>query len=120
MGMMKRNLRVIRMALDSYKKAWDEGRIKKSLGESGYPPTLQALVEGVDDVSSPGAGRKLKFLRRIPADPMNRDEFSEGAESWGLRSYQSDYDSPQEGEDVFDVYSMSEGVAINGTQYSKW
>ncbi|VAV82287.1 Predicted secretion system W protein GspG-like [hydrothermal vent metagenome] len=117
---LKRNLRVIRVALDNYKKAWDEGKIKKSVGESGYPATLQVLVEGVDDVSSVEGGRKLKFLRRIPRDPMNRDEFLGDSEVWGLRSYKSDADSPAEGDDVFDIYSKSEEVAINGTQYNKW
>lgn len=117
---LKRNLRVIRVALDNYKKAWDEGHIKKNVGESGYPATLQVLVEGVDDVSSTEAGRKLKFLRRIPIDPMNRDEFADASDIWGLRSYESDADSPTEGEDVFDIYSKSEEVAINGTQYNKW
>lgn len=116
---LRRNLRVIRVALDNYKKAWDEGRIEKNIGESGYPATLLVLVEGVEDVSAPEASR-IKFLRRIPRDPMNKDEFSEVSELWGLRSYKSDAGSPSEGDDVFDIYSKSEEVAINGTQYNKW
>jgi len=117
---LKRNLRVIRVALDNYKKAWDEGKIEKTVGESGYPATLAVLVDGIDDASSVASGRKLKFLRRIPRDPMNRDEFVDISEVWGLRSYESDAASPAEGADVFDIYSKSEEVAINGTQYNKW
>lgn len=117
---LRRDLRTIRTALDDYKKAWDEGRIKRSVGESGYPPDLVALVEGVEDATSAESGRKIRFLRRIPRDPMNGDMELAPEETWGLRSYKSELDDPQEGDDVFDVYSKSEEQAIDGTYYRDW
>lgn len=117
---LKQNLRIIRTALDDYKKAWDEGRIKKSVGESGYPPDLKTLAEGVDDAASAESGRKIHFLRRIPRDPMHEEKELAPEETWGLRSYQSDADDPREGDDVFDVYSKSEDKAIDGTYYKDW
>lgn len=117
---LKQSLRVIRTALDDYKKAWDEGRVKKSVGESGYPPDLMTLVEGVEDASSVESGHKIRFLRRIPRDPMDEDKDKAPEETWGLRSYQSDADDPREGDDVFDVYSKSEDKAIDGTYYKDW
>lgn len=117
---LKQSLRVIRTALDDYKKAWDEGRIKKSVGESGYPPDLATLAEGVEDASSASSGRKIRFLRRIPRDPMEEDMDVDPGQTWGLRSYQSDPDDPREGDDVFDVYSKSEDRAIDGTYYKDW
>jgi general secretion pathway protein G len=116
---LRRNLRMMRTAIDEYKRAWDEGKIKKTPDESGYPPTLDALVRGVTDVTSP-EGRKLRFLRRIPRDPMNPDTTVSAEQSWGIRSYESDPDFPEEGDDVFDVYSMSEETAIDGTAYNTW
>lgn len=117
---LKQSLRVIRTALDDYKKAWDEGRIKKSVGESGYPPDLMTLAEGVEDASSSESGHKIRFLRRIPRDPMDEDKDMAPQETWGLRSYESDADDPREGDDVFDVYSKSEDKAIDGTYYKDW
>ncbi|MDH4226248.1 MAG: type II secretion system GspH family protein [Deltaproteobacteria bacterium] len=117
---LKRNLREIRLALDAYKKAWDDGKIIKKAGASGYPPSLDVLVEGIDDASSPEFGKKLKFLRRIPRDPMNTDAYLPPEKTWGLRSYKSSAEDPEEGEDVFDVYSLSEDTAIDGTPYKKW
>lgn len=116
---LRRSLRVIRSAIDGYKRVWDEGRIKKSVDESGYPPDLETLVEGVEDVSTPD-GKTIRFLRRVPRDPMNPDTSLPPEETWGLRSYESDPDSPSEGEDVFDVYSLSEETAIDGTGYRDW
>lgn len=117
---LKQNLRVIRTALDDYKKAWDEGKIKKSVGESGYPPDLKTLVDGVDDASSTESGKKIRFLRRVPRDPMDEDKDHAPEETWGLRSYESDAEAPREGDDVFDVYSKSEDKAIDDTYYKDW
>jgi general secretion pathway protein G len=109
---LRRALRDIRDALDAYKRASDEGRIVRSPEHSGYPPSLASLVEGVPDARSP-AGAKLYFLRRVPADPMHE-------KGWGLRSYASPPGAPQEGKDVFDVYSMSERQGLNGVAYRRW
>ena len=117
---LSHELRVIRTAIDEYKRAWDEGKIKKSVGESGYPPDLKTLEDGVQDASSPQAGKKIRFLRRVPRDPMNPDKTVPADESWGLRSYASDPDDPEEGDDVFDVYSKSEETAIDSTPYRTW
>lgn len=117
---LREDLRIIRGAIDYYKKAWDEGKIKKSPGESGYPPDLNILVNGVDDASSPQAGKKIRFLRRIPRDPMNTDRSIQPEETWGLRSYKSEPDDPEEGEDVFDIYSKSTETGIDGTAYNTW
>lgn len=117
---LREDLRMIRKALDDYKKAWDEGKIKKTAGESGYPPSLEALVKGVEDASAPQSGKKLRFLRRVPRDPMNPEDSIPPEETWGLRSYQSDPDDPEEGDDVFDVYSKSEEKGLDGTAYNTW
>lgn len=117
---LREDLRTMRKAIDEYKRAWDEGRIRKNAGESGYPPDLKTLVDGVEDAASPQSGKKIRFLRRIPRDPMNPETSAASHETWGLRSYQSDADDPKEGEDVFDVYSRSDGVAIDGTIYKTW
>lgn len=112
-------LRELRSAIDAYRLAVDEGRIVKSADESGYPPSLAALVEGVADARSP-RGARIYFLRRIPRDPLNRDLSLPAAETWGLRSYDSDADHPRAGEDVFDVYSLSERTGLNGIPYGEW
>ncbi|KQV45528.1 MULTISPECIES: type II secretion system protein [unclassified Duganella] len=112
-------LHVMRKALDDYKTAYDEGRIAKSITGNGYPRTLEVLVEGVVDVRSPKRS-KIYFLRRIPRDPFNPDSNASNGQSWGKRSYASDADDPREGEDVFDVFSTSEQVGLNGVPYKKW
>ena len=117
---LKRTLRVIRRAIDKYKEASDEGRITKDAGGSGYPPDLATLVEGISDAKGDKFAAKLRFLRRIPRDPMESDKFMDPDDTWGKRSYESDADSPSEGDDVFDVYSLSYETAIDGTQYSDW
>lgn len=117
---LKRNLRMIRTAIDDYKKAYDEGRIRHELGGNGYPKSLSVLVEGVDDIKSPKSGAKIRFLRRIPRDPMNQDKTIEPEKSWGLRSYDSEPNEPKEGDDVYDVYSKSEGTGLDGTPYKEW
>ena len=112
-------LREIRNAIDAYKKAWDEGRIQKSVDDSGYPKKLEVLAEGVEDSKNPKRV-KMYFLRRIPRDPMAKDTRSDAAETWGKRAYKSPPDDPQEGEDVYDVYSLSKGVGLNGLPYREW
>jgi len=99
-------LREIRSGLDAYHEAAQQGHIKRELGDSGYPPDLKSLYEGVEDIASEKKAR-LYFLRRIPRDPFFPDGQSPAEETWGLRSYQSTPDDPQPGEDVFDVYSLS-------------
>jgi general secretion pathway protein G len=112
-------LREIRGALDAYRKAWDEGRIERKLDDSGFPPTLEALVEGVRDARD-ARGRRIYFLRRLPRDPFAADAALGAADSWGKRSYASPPDFPAEGADVFDVYSRAEGMGLNGIAYRQW
>lgn len=116
---LRRSLREIRTAIDAYKQAVDEGRINKIMGTSGYPKSLEVLVEGVDDVKSPNKAR-IYFLRRIPRDPFASDASLAAAETWGKRSYASPPDDPKEGDDLFDVYSLRDGVGINGVPYREW
>jgi len=110
---LRENLRIIRTALDEYKRLSDEGKIPRKAGASGYPENLEVLVEGVD-LKGP-VKMKKKFLRRIPRDPMTEDG------EWGLRSY---FDEPDSeiwgGQDVYDVYSKSEEIALDGTPYKEW
>ncbi len=110
----ERNLRMalweMREAIDRYKDAADRGAFQIKVGSEGYPPDLETLVEGVDV-----GGKKVRFLRRIPNDPMT------GSTEWGLRSMQDDPDSRSWGGDnVFDVYTKSEGTALDGTKYNEW
>ena len=116
---LRRTLRQIREAIDLYKQASDEGRIKKSIGDSGYPKKLEELAEGVDDQKSPKKAM-IYFLRRIPRDPLNADPTLSPAASWGKRSYASPPDDPREGDDVFDVFSLAPGKGINGQPYRDW
>lgn len=122
---LRANLREIREAIDAYKKLADveNGPIKKIVGQSGYPPNLDVLVEGVIDEKDPNK-RKIRFLRRIPLDPMqpvNEVSNTNGIISnWGLRSYVSDANDPREGDDVYDVYSLSKQIGINGVPYARW
>lgn len=113
-------LREIRIALDAYKRSVGEGRVENAIGKSGYPPSLKVLVEGVVDASLPGGKSRIYFLRRIPRDPMFSDPATPDEETWGKRSYASSHDAPEEGEDVFDVYSLSKGVGLNGIEYRNW
>ena len=112
-------LRQIRTALDDYRKAFDEGRIEKKVGASGYPPSLDALVNGVKDVKQPN-DVKIYFLRRIPRDPFHTDKSTPAEQTWGLRSYASPPDEPMPGADVFDVYSLSGRTGLNGIAYRSW
>jgi general secretion pathway protein G len=116
---LQRTLREVRRAIDAYKEASDDGRIEKSISDSGYPPNLKVLVEGVADKTDL-KGKKLFFLRRIPRDPVCECPDLSPAETWQLRSYKSTADNPQEGEDVFDVSSRNDRESLNGTLYSQW
>ena len=107
-------LREIRTAIDRYKEAADRGMFQVKLGTEGYPPDLEVLVEGVELANSP-EGKRLKLLRRIPKDPMTNST------EWGLRSYQDSPDSLSwGGQNVFDVYTQSQDIALDGTRYSEW
>lgn len=110
---LRQGLREMRNAIDEYKRYSDAGLIPVELGSDGYPKNLQVLVDGVKLVGK--VDQRVKFLRRIPVDPMT------GEAKWGLRSYQDDPDSTTwGGEDVYDVYSLSSGTGLNGIKYSKW
>lgn len=118
---LARALRQIRTGLDEYKKAWDEGRIEKRVGQSGYPPSLEILVQGVPDARDASANRRrIYFLRRLPRDPFADDASIPAAETWGKRSYASPPDAPAAGDDVFDVYSQAPGRGLNGVPYREW
>jgi len=113
---LRRALRELRTAIDRYKRAYDAGiisRFEMQAETEGYPPNLEVLVNGVQLAGSPD--RKIRFLRRIPVDPMT------GRAEWGLRSTQ---DEPTArswgGQNVFDVYSLSDGIALDGTRYRDW
>lgn len=112
-------LRQIRESLDAYKQASDEGRIRKSANDSGYPKSLELLVDGVEDQKSPRK-QKIYFLRQLPRDPMSEDTRIPPQDTWGKRGYHTPRDNPQEGEDVFDVYSIARGVGLNGIPYREW
>ena len=116
---LRQALREVREAIDAYKRAYDEGRIERSVDKSGFPPTLLALVEGVTDAKSPKSA-KLYFLRRVPRDPFATDPQAPAHETWGLRSSTSPPDDPRSGADVFDVYTLKPGAGMNGVPYKQW
>ncbi|HEV2325599.1 MAG TPA: type II secretion system protein [Terracidiphilus sp.] len=107
---LRQDLWMMRNAIDRYKDAADKGAFQIKLDSQGYPPDLDTLVKGVEV-----QGKKLRFLRSIPVDPMT------GKADWGLRSMQDDPDSDSwGGQNVFDVYSKSDGTALDGTKYKTW
>lgn len=116
---LARGLREIRTALDAYKKAWDDGRLEKKVDQTGYPPNLDVLVQGVVDAKD-AQKRRIYFLRRLPRDPFSADAAARPQDTWGKRSYASPPDSPAEGADVFDVYSLASGRGLNGVAYREW
>lgn len=110
---LRLHLRTMRNAIDEYKRFSDAGLIAIELGTDGYPPDLETLIEGVDLVGQ--LDKQIRFLRRIPIDPMT------GEEEWGKRSWQDEWDADNwGGENLFDVYSLSEGVGMNGVPYREW
>ena len=109
----------VREGLDAYKRAAEQGRIVVKLGDSGYPKSLEELEKGVPDQRSLNK-QNLYFLRRLPRDPMASDASVKAEDTWGLRSYASPPDEPASGADVFDVYSKSEKLGLNGVPYAKW
>ena len=111
-------LRDIRGAIDAYKQAADEGKIEKLADASGYPPNLVVLVNGVENIKNPEKPM-IYFMRRLPRDPF-APGYLEADETWSKRSYESPPDAPYEGEDVFDVFSRSEGAGLNGVPYREW
>jgi len=114
---LRRALREMRVAIDKYKDSVDAGLIGGAdvrAGSEGYPPDLETLVEGVS-VQNDASGRKLKFLRRVPIDPMTKTS------EWGMRSYQDKPDATTwGGQNVYDVFTKSEGTALDGTRYRDW
>jgi general secretion pathway protein G len=107
---LRRDLWEVRDAIDHYKDLADRNAFQTKVGSEGYPPDLETLVKGVDT-----QGKKIRFLRRIPVDPMT------GQAEWGLRSMQDDSQSTSwGGQNVFDVYTKSTGTALDGTKYADW
>ncbi|WP_434514407.1 type II secretion system protein [Dechloromonas sp. ARDL1] len=118
-GELRAALREIRAGIDAYKRAADEGKVEKKSDESGYPRRLEDLVQGVANIQDP-AHPKIYLMRRLPRDPFNGDTTLSPAQSWGKRSYASPPDAPAEGADVYDVYSLSTGIGMNGIPYREW
>ena len=116
---LKVAMRQIREAIDAYKREVDEGRIARKATDSGYPPSLDILVSGVEDEKSP-TRKKIYFLRRIPRNPLIDDPKASGADTWGKRSYASPPDDPKPGDDVYDVYPLGGGTGLNGIAYRDW
>jgi general secretion pathway protein G len=123
---LRTGLRQIRGAIDAYKQAADDGLIEKKLDESGYPTQLENLVVGIPNIKKDSENKNIFFLRRLPRDPMFKElnfsgvERTPNVDTWGKRSYDSAPDDPKEGDDVFDVFSRSESVGLNGISYNKW
>ena len=110
---LRHHLRTMRNSIDEYKRYSDLGLIPVDFDTDGYPAELEILVEGVDIVGQ--IDKQVRFLRRIPTDPMT------GEAEWGKRSYQDEPDATSwGGQNVYDVYSLSEGVGLNGVPYSEW
>jgi general secretion pathway protein G len=110
---LREELREMRVAIDKYKEASDLGRIEVPTDTEGYPQTLEALVDGVQLIGQ--AGKNIKFLRKIPVDPMTNST------DWGMRSYQDEPTAQSwGGQNVFDVYTKSDGIAFDGTRYKDW
>jgi general secretion pathway protein G len=113
-------LREIRTAIDAYKSAADTGILPKGATDSGYPSSLEVLVQGIESTKSTSSGRRVVFLRRVPRDPFNQDPALAPAQQWATRGYGSPPDDPQPGTDVFDVASRSSRKGLNGIAYREW
>jgi general secretion pathway protein G len=123
-------LREVRGAIDAYKRAGEEGLIEVSAESTGYPPNLDMLVDGVarrETQAKPVKGKsvraltgKIYFLRRVPRDPMNDQVGLSASQTWGKRSFASESSDPREGDDVYDVYSLSRKRGLNGSLYAAW
>jgi len=112
---LRYDLREMRTAIDKYKDLADQQKIRVEVGSEGYPPDLDTLVKGVALGGAGAGGKNIRFLRHVPVDPMT------GRAEWGLRAVQDDPDSTSwGGNNVFDVYSKSTGIALDGTKYSDW
>ncbi len=115
---LRRNLRTIREAVDVFKKLADEKKFEIESDTEGYPPDLEILFKGIEvteTVDGKEATKVIKLLRRIPKDPMTNSY------EWGLRSFQDEYDTDTwGGENVFDVYTRSQGIALDGSRYREW
>jgi len=116
---LKTALREIRNGIDAYKRAAEQGHIELEADATGYPPNLDVLVTGVEDATSPDK-RRIYFMRRLPRDPLYPDGSVAPADTWGLRSYASEPDDPQPGDDVYDVHSLAGGKALDGSLYREW
>ena len=112
-------LREIRTAIDAYKKAGDDGRIRREAGTTGYPKTLELLAEGVEDQRDPKR-KKLFFLRQVPRDPFYDEATTRSPDNWLKRSYASEANEPAEGDDVYDVRSRSPLIGLNGAALNQW
>ena len=122
---LRQNLREIRTAIDKYKDTYEEalkqGKIQKNMDDSGYPKSLKLLVEGVVDPTDPKGEKRIRYLRRIPPDPFNRYVGTDEEKLWRLLSNNQKPDDPLwDGKDVFDVSSLSDETAIDGTKYKDW
>ncbi len=116
---LRRALRDIRGALDAYKRLVDEGRIERAADSSGYPPSLDVLVDGAKDARSP-QGTRLYLLRSLPRDPFAPAEIVSPADTWAPRSYASTANDPKPGKDIYDVHSKAGALGLNGVAYLAW
>ena len=116
---LRRSLREIRTAIDTYKRLVDLGSIQRTADASGYPTQLAVLTQGVIDSKSP-AGTRIYLLRQLPRDPFASSSITAPEDTWDLRSYASPPDDPKPGKDVYDVHSKAVGVGLNGVPYRNW
>lgn len=116
---LRQALREIRSAIDGYKRAFDQGRIQRGINDTGYPPALKTLVEGVEDLKDPRRN-KIYFLRRVPRDPFSDSTSPDAGDTWNKRAYASEATEPKEGGDIYDVASRSPRIGLNGQAYNQW